>query len=58
MHDLTLDWIHHKFPKLNFLRRIGSYVTQESQYVKMQRPALASKVSLYLEFYTDNDVMA
>ena len=58
MHDLTLDRIHHKFPKLNFLRRIGSYVTQESQYVKMQRPALASKVSLYLEFYTDNDVMA
>ena len=24
--DLTLDWIHHKFLKLNFLRKIRSYV--------------------------------
>ena len=25
-YDLTLDWIHHKFLKLNSLREIRSYV--------------------------------
>ena len=42
-----LDLIHHKFLKLNFLHKIRSYVAQESQYVKTQRPTLASKVHMY-----------
>ena len=40
--DLTLHWIHHKFQKLNLLRKIRSFVALESQYMKTERPALVS----------------
>ena len=43
-----LDLIHLKF---NFLRRMRSYIAQESQYLEMHRHAFASLVSVQLAVF-------